>query len=195
MVLIQSRAMKPSRTPHSRAANETQCPSRAKNGAAALSWAAVAAVAAFIFFMSAKDGTTLDTGSGLLSLMKNTLSDALAAVAGRPVDVSPLGHFAEFFLFGGALANALRFHAPARRAMASACVLASLYGISDEIHQIFVPLRTCDPADWAVDTVAAILGAAALTALVARRKRTKTASVSEKRDESHGPGENDATKV
>lgn len=195
MVLIQSHAMKPSRIPHSRTAHEMRRLFQAKNGAAALSWTAVAAIAAFIFFMSAKDGTTLDTGSGLLSLMKNALSDALAAVAGHPVDISPLGHFAEFFLFGGALANALRFHAPARRAMAAACVLASLYGISDEIHQIFVPLRTCDPADWVVDTVAAILGAMALTALIARGKRTKTASAAGAQDGSRGSNGRGAPKA
>ena len=36
---------------------------------------------------------------------------------------------------------------------------ASLYGISDEIHQIFVPGRTADPIDWLVDTCGAALGA------------------------------------
>ncbi|MDO4443891.1 MAG: VanZ family protein [Slackia sp.] len=134
----------------------------------ALSWAVVAAIALLVFFMSAKDGTTLDTGSGLLSAAKQALAGALSSIAGKPVDVSPIGHFVEYFALGAALANALRFHMPLRRACVWAGIAASLYGISDEIHQAFVPLRSCDPLDWAVDTVAAAIGAAVLATLVAR---------------------------
>jgi VanZ family protein len=35
---------------------------------------------------------------------------------------------------------------------------SSLYGLSDEVHQIFVPLREFDPADIACDASGAILG-------------------------------------
>lgn len=126
-----------------------------------------------IFAMSAKDGAALDTGSGLLSAAKAWLADALESLAQRPVDVSPLGHFAEYLLFGAVLANALRLHFPLRTAGAVASVAASLYGVTDEIHQIFVPLRSCDPADWAVDTVAACLGAALVCAALARREASR----------------------
>lgn len=136
-----------------------------------LSWMAVAAVAALIFFMSAKDGATLDTDSGIITMLKDWLASAAAALFGHPVDVSPIGHFAEFFLFGSVLVNALRWHMPLKRAMLAAVLLASAYGITDEIHQIFVPMRSCDPADWAVDTVAALIGALA-TAGVIRKCRT-----------------------
>ena len=136
-----------------------------------LSWMAVAAVAALIFFMSAKDGATLDTDSGIITMLKDWLASAAAALFGHPVDVSPIGHFAEFFLFGSVLVNALRWHMPLKRAMLAAILLASAYGITDEIHQIFVPMRSCDPADWAVDTVAALIGALA-TAGVIRKCRT-----------------------
>ncbi|MFR0868308.1 MAG: VanZ family protein [Adlercreutzia sp.] len=37
-----------------------------------------------------------------------------------------------------------------RAFIAIAC--ASLYGVSDEVHQLFVPERMCDPVDWMVDT-------------------------------------------
>ena len=136
-----------------------------------LSWMAVAAVTALIFFMSAKDGATLDTDSGIITMLKDWLASAAAALFGHPVDVSPIGHFAEFFLFGSVLVNALRWHMPLKRAMLAAILLASAYGITDEIHQIFVPMRSCDPADWAVDTVAALIGALA-TAGVIRKCRT-----------------------
>lgn len=39
--------------------------------------------------------------------------------------------------------------------------LASLYAVTDEFHQSFVPGRVCDPADWLTDTLGAALGASA----------------------------------
>lgn len=36
-------------------------------------------------------------------------------------------------------------------------VIASLYGISDEFHQSFVPGRTPDALDWVADTTGALL--------------------------------------
>lgn len=136
---------------------------------AAASWAAVALMAAAIFAMSATSGVDLDENSGLLSAVKEWLATAIGAAVGRPVDVSPIGHFTEYLIFGGLLVNALRFHVSPQRATLAAPVLASLYGITDELHQIFTPGRSCDPMDWAVDTVAAIAGALIAWALLKRR--------------------------
>lgn len=68
-----------------------------------LSWAFVAAVAVLIFCMSAKTGDALDHDSGIISFLLETLRSAANALFGHPVDVSPVGHFAEFFLLGLAL--------------------------------------------------------------------------------------------
>ena len=35
-----------------------------------------------------------------------------------------------------------------------------LYGASDEIHQFFVPTRSCDPFDWLADSLGALLAVA-----------------------------------
>lgn len=35
---------------------------------------------------------------------------------------------------------------------------ASLYAITDEVHQIFVDGRSCELRDWSIDTVGAIVG-------------------------------------
>ena len=120
-----------------------------------LAWTAVIAWAVFIFFMSAKTASELNHGSGLTSLIKRWLADVLSGLLGRQVDVSPIGHFAEFLVFGALLANAFRCHVPLRKALCAAIAVASLYGVTDELHQMFVPGRSCDPADWLVDTVAA----------------------------------------
>ena len=45
-----------------------------------------------------------------------------------------------------------------RQAIPAAILLASLYGISDEVHQAFVPFRDSSWLDWLADTVGAALG-------------------------------------
>lgn len=124
-----------------------------------LSWVAVVVVAVFIFYMSAKTVQTLDDNSGIISLIKQALAAGAAQLFGHDVDISPIGHFCEFFLLGAALCNALRFSISPKASLIAAAVFASAYGISDEFHQLFVPTRSCDPLDWIVDTVAAFLGA------------------------------------
>lgn len=147
---------------------------RRRRACIVVSWAAVAVMAAVIFWMSSRDGITLDENSGIVSAVKAWLADAALVVLGRPVDVSPVGHFTEYLVFGATLANALRWHLQPRGAMLAAIASASAYGVTDEIHQIFVPMRSCDPADWAVDTFAAAIGAViALAALRLRSTRPK----------------------
>jgi VanZ family protein len=48
-----------------------------------------------------------------------------------------------------------------RRLLWASAVSAALFGLSDEIHQFFVPYRTADPLDFLADSVGAFLGAAA----------------------------------
>jgi VanZ family protein len=54
-------------------------------------------------------------------------------------------------------------------------LIASLYGISDELHQAFVPGRSADVMDWLADTAGALMAATVLVYLsrllpVARRQ-------------------------
>ena len=59
----------------------------------------------------------------------------------------------------GSKAKAWRLSAVA----ALAAALAAVYGVSDELHQSFVPGRTADGADVVADAVGAVLGAGAGT--------------------------------
>ncbi|HSM91322.1 MAG TPA: VanZ family protein, partial [Anaeromyxobacteraceae bacterium] len=59
----------------------------------------------------------------------------------------------------------------ARRTLGIALVAASLYGVTDELHQAFVPGRDADPLDWAADTAGAVAGAALVVGLPRRRAR------------------------
>ncbi len=138
---------------------------------AVLSWAAVALMAALIFWMSANSGESVNHGLGVISAIKGSLASGAYALFGHEVDVSPVGHFAEYLVFGTLLFNALRLHLGAKQALtlAVAVALASVYGVSDEWHQSFVPDRSCDAADWAVDTIAALCGASLARLLLTKR--------------------------
>ena len=137
------------------------------------SWILVFGVLALIFFMSARSGEALDTNSGIITIIRNALLAASSALFGHAVDVSPIGHFAEYFLLGITLTNALRLSLPLPRAAAFATLLASIYGVSDELHQLFVPGRSCDPMDWLVDTIAAFVASLVFVALSRAHQKRK----------------------
>lgn len=118
--------------------------------------------------MSANTGTDINQGLGIISAMKAFLSSVAFSLIGHEVDISPIGHFVEYFIFGVLLLNALRFHMPLSRAVLLAIVIGSAYGITDEIHQLFVPERSCDPMDWFVDTIAVAFGAALCRLVVSK---------------------------
>jgi VanZ family protein len=57
-----------------------------------------------------------------------------------------------------------------QQAIPAAILLASLYGVSDEVHQAFVPFREPSWLDWLADTVGAALGVAAMRRLLSVRQ-------------------------
>lgn len=136
------------------------------------SWALVVVWACFIFFMSANTGSGLENDLGFFSRIYQALKDMQTQMLGPDSDaINSIAHFCEYAVFGGLLANALRFYMPLRRACLIAIACASAYGITDEFHQLFVPGRVCDPIDWVVDTLGGSLGAGLLYRAVRKRKR------------------------
>jgi VanZ family protein len=69
-------------------------------------------------------------------------------------------HFFEYALLGGLYLIALPRLSATWRRIGLAVLLASLYGVTDEFHQSFVPGRTPDIVDWLLDTAGAATGAA-----------------------------------
>jgi len=63
-----------------------------------------------------------------------------------------VAHFSVYGLLGTLL---VRTGVGGRRSAAVAAVIASLYGVTDEIHQSFVPGRSMEFADWVADTAGA----------------------------------------
>lgn len=138
------------------------------------SWVLVVLWAGFIFFMSSNTGSGLNEGLGVFSRIYQAMKDIQAGVLGPGVDVlSSIAHFCEYTVFGLLWANALRCHIPLRRACVVAIACASFYGATDELHQLFVAGRMCDPVDWLVDTAGATLGACIVLALVKKRIRMR----------------------
>jgi VanZ family protein len=95
---------------------------------------------------------------------------------------SVIGHFIIYAVLGAALAVVFRsFGWSAGRVFAVAVVIATLYGMTDEFHQSFVPSRDADPFDLLVDFLGAVAGSAAILALSGRRSEA-TGSLDAVRD-------------
>ena len=63
------------------------------------------------------------------------------------------------------------------RHVAGAVLISSLYGVSDEYHQIFVPGRSFDVLDMAADAFGSIVGAGAVGAWSIINRRLSTRDV------------------
>jgi VanZ family protein len=117
-------------------------PTRQLRTSSLIRWAAAIAWMAFMFYLSAQ--------SSLPSLY-NRFEDLLSLA----------GHFVEYAVLALLLRLAIRGFFPAETASGAshaaywAFVLAVAYGITDELHQHFVPGRHMDPLDLLMDAIGA----------------------------------------
>jgi len=81
-------------------------------------------------------------------------------------------HGVEYAAFAAVVTWGLSHLLALPRAARWAVLLGSLYGLSDELHQRFVPHRAAEVADWLADTIGAAAGAL-LAWLVLRRRRAR----------------------
>lgn len=117
------------------------------------SWALVVGYAALIFLLSSQSQPSLP--STLFS------SDKLA-------------HVVEYSVLGVLLANALRRSRPAwsrTMVLGVATLIGAGYGVSDEVHQSFVPLRESSGLDALADLVGSAVGGVTANALPGWRER------------------------
>jgi VanZ family protein len=85
-------------------------------------------------------------------------------------------HFIAYAALGGSLIRALasgRASGVTPRRLLMAMLLATLYGLSDEVHQHFVPDRTPDWLDVAADAAGAVAGALGMAAVLWIYDRTR----------------------
>lgn len=118
--------------------------SRMRPGARALAWGALAAYSALVFYLSS---LPLDA----IPSLGFSLNDKLV-------------HLKVYFGWGVLCTWALRTSFPSLgsgRLVFWAALGGALYGLSDEIHQMFVPGRAAELEDLAADAAGATLGACA----------------------------------
>lgn len=117
--------------------NDTKLPLRTVVG-----WTAVAGWMALIFWLSSMSDPGLPSGWG-----------------------SP-AHFTTYGVLGALCMLALGPGMPPTRAAGISLLISSAYGVTDEIHQSFVPNRVPDIVDWGFDTLGALVGALAVILLL-----------------------------
>ena len=109
----------------------------------AIYWLPLAAYCGVIFYLSSKSDPLPGVSIGNFDKVLHFLEySALAVLSCRALSM------------GGTLVCGVR-------AAVYAALFATLYGASDELHQWFVPGRSCDPYDLLTDAIGATVGASA----------------------------------
>ncbi len=106
-----------------------------------LAWLAVALWAGTIFFLSSLTGREVER------ILPFSFWDKAM-------------HFSAYAAGGVVLAAALRwsFAWTWKKIIVLGTLALSLYGVSDEIHQMFTPFRSADVSDWIADTLGGFVG-------------------------------------
>ena len=118
-------------------------------------WAPVLGYAAAIYYFS-----SLPKPEEQLPEFVHDLSDKLL-------------HIVEYGILGALWYRAFRWAAGpwiAGSAVLFAVVAGSMYGMTDEVHQAFVPMRTASLLDWIADTIGTVIGVRGLSWIEHRRR-------------------------
>ncbi len=140
---------------------------------------------AVIFYMSAEPASvSTETSSEIIKQIASAVNPKYDSLSKAEQDsiieswqhiVRKSAHFLEYVVLGVLSANAvrsLRLKKAFRYAIPP--IFAALYAVSDEVHQIFVPGRSCELKDVAIDTAGGIVGCAVFFALMWLAKRVHT---------------------
>ncbi len=130
-------------------------------------WIMVIFSAALIFFFSAQDATASNDTSGgfvralfgLFPAFRNmTAAAQTELVESVMYVVRKCAHFCIYAFFGFWLMHLARQYSR-QRAIVVTVITAMAYAASDELHQYFVPGRSCGILDVCIDTAGALVGA------------------------------------
>lgn len=113
----------------------------------------------------------------LMSLVFILSSHALPPMPINFTGIDKIEHLTVYGVLGILILRSMRHGESGYSAaqIAAAVAIASAYGISDEVHQYFVPGRTADVLDWCADTAGA-LAATLVAAAWIRHTSTKPVS-------------------
>ncbi len=153
-----------------------------------VSWAAVLAVAVAIFLFSAQDAReSTQVSHGLIErvVIWYTNLFGIPCSTGTLIQISgfwdhfvrKLAHFSIYTLLGLCCCNACYFtFFQLKKSFGIALVVGYLYAISDEIHQAFVPGRSCQLSDMVLDSCGVMFGIllfCTLFAIVTKRRSVR----------------------
>ena len=135
-------------------------------------WALVAAWMGLIFCFSAENGEESSWTSGqvvrwlLVHFDKTFMTLSPEAQAARMGEwsflVRKLAHFTVFAILGALSFAAFSVDLSPRRAFPAALILGVARAVLDEVHQAFVPGRSCELRDVCIDSAGVLLGTAFL---------------------------------
>jgi VanZ family protein len=143
-------------------------------------WLPVVAWAVLISVFSTGAFAYEQTGTVILPLLHllfpSATPDELRALHAT---IRKLAHFMEYLVLSVLLYRALRSGRRwDLRAAGMAVVIAGLYSIGDELHQLFVPGRTAAATDCLIDVSGAAAGQGLLAAWGTRGRPTRSARAS-----------------
>ena len=146
-------------------------------------WALVVAWMGVIFWFSAEKAPDSEQTSGhivrwlLTHFDKSFLSlspeEQLLTMEAWSFAVRKLAHFCIFAGLGFLCFAAFSVDLPPRRAFPAALILGAARAVLDEVHQSFVPGRSCELRDMGIDFAGVILGAAFLLLILSLIQRKK----------------------
>ena len=149
---------------------------------------AVVAMCGFIFFMSARPAD--ESGAMSMEIVNRIIEFVVPGFADLPPAeqlvklktvehiVRKIAHFSEYAILGMLALNLVRLAAKSGgtaqlspKHVALAWALATAYAVTDEVHQIFVPGRSCMFTDVLIDSAGVLAGALVFLAISSFAKR------------------------
>lgn len=100
------------------------------------------------------------------------------------VIVRKTAHFLEYFILGilSAITALTYKHNALKLKMIFSLAFCVLYSVSDEVHQYFVPGRSCRGLDICIDTVGSAVAIFLIFIIVFRKERHKSGENNEKKE-------------
>ena len=117
-----------------------------------------------IFLLSSEDrdtstNTSIETTKKVVSVVSNDEDTSTKIAKDYFNEVRKSAHLIEYFCLGILAINVLKDYHKINIWMILICVaFCMLYALSDEIHQIYVPGRSCELRDIFIDTSGSIIG-------------------------------------
>ena len=108
----------------------------------------------FIFVMSSFDATSSSNQSNFIVDIITSIIN-IKDIGLLSLIIRKLAHFTEYFILGILVINFITRY---DKKIIIAILLCIIYATSDEIHQIFVPGRSCQIIDIMIDSLGSIMG-------------------------------------